>query len=117
MLRSAESPGSFAVNYAILGIAFVAEGISLIRAVRQTRAGPREAGLGFVEFVRTSREPATKVVVAEDTVAVVGLVVAFAGIALEQLTETIVSTPPRRSSWAASSPTLPTCSGGTSGIS
>jgi cation diffusion facilitator family transporter len=86
MLSTHERAGSFAVNYTILGVAFVAEGISLVRAVRQTRAGAQQAGLGFAEYVKTSKEPTTKTVVAEDTVAVLGVVVAFIGIALQQVT-------------------------------
>jgi divalent metal cation (Fe/Co/Zn/Cd) transporter len=57
-----------------------------VRAHRQTRRGARESGYGLVEFVRVSKEPTTKTVFSEDAVAVTGVVVAFVGLALQQLT-------------------------------
>ena len=77
---------SFGVAYAVLGFALVAEGISLARAVRQTRAEAREAGRPHLEFVRRSRDPTTKTVLFEDTAAVVGVVLALAGVAASQVT-------------------------------
>ena len=76
----------FVISYGVLVFALVAEGISLVRAVRQTRGQAREAGLGFVEFVRVSKEPAVKTVVSEDTAAVAGVLIAIAGVGLHQLT-------------------------------
>jgi cation diffusion facilitator family transporter len=78
--------GHFGLNYLILGLAAAAEGASLVRAYRQTRKGASEAGLPLREFVRQSTEPTTKTVLGEDTVAVIGVVAAFAGILLSQLT-------------------------------
>ena len=88
ILELVRSPGktSFALVYGTLGFAFVAEGISLIRAVRQTRAGAREAGKRWRTYVSESTEPTSKTVVAEDTVAVVGVVIAAAGVGLHQAT-------------------------------
>jgi cation diffusion facilitator family transporter len=74
------------INYVVLAIALASEGTSLARAYRQTRKAAREAGYGFVEFVRISKEPTTKLVFSEDAVAVTGILVAFAGVALQQLT-------------------------------
>jgi cation diffusion facilitator family transporter len=72
--------------FVVLGIALVSEGISFLRAYRQTRQGAREAGLGLVEFVRVSKEPTTKMVFSEDAIAVAGVLVAFVGLALQELT-------------------------------
>jgi cation diffusion facilitator family transporter len=72
--------------FVVLGIAFVSEGISFLRAFRQTRKGARESGLSLVEFVRLSKEPTTKMVFSEDAVAVAGLAVAFVGLSLQELT-------------------------------
>jgi cation diffusion facilitator family transporter len=83
------SPGherSFALVYGTLAFAFVAEGISLIRAVRQAGADARRVGKGWREYIRESTEPASKTVVAEDTVAVAGVLVAALGVGLHQLT-------------------------------
>jgi divalent metal cation (Fe/Co/Zn/Cd) transporter len=54
--------------------------------VRQTRAEAREAGRPHLEFVRRSRDPTTKTVLFEDTAAVVGVVLALAGVAASQVT-------------------------------
>jgi len=74
------------IDYVVLGIALVAEGTSLARAYRQTRDAAREAGYGLIAFVRISKEPTTKMVLSEDAVAVAGVVIAFAGVGLQQLT-------------------------------
>jgi len=77
---------SFGIAYAVLGFALVAEGISLARAVRQTRDEAREAERPHLEFVRRSRDPTTKTVLFEDTAAVVGVLFAIAGVAGSQVT-------------------------------
>lgn len=81
---------SFGLVYGTLAFAFVAEGISLIRAVRQTRGQARKAGKDWREYIRESTEPASKTVVAEDVVAVLGVLVAALGIGLRQLTGSVV---------------------------
>jgi cation diffusion facilitator family transporter len=86
MFGSHESAGSFWVSYLILGIAGISEGVSFARAFRQTRASAREADMGLLEFVRWSKEPTTKTVFSEDAAALAGLVIAFGGILLQQLT-------------------------------
>jgi cation diffusion facilitator family transporter len=70
----------------VLGIAFASETTSLARAWRQTRKAARESGYGLVEYVRISKEPTTKMVLSEDAVAVAGVVVAFAGLGLQEVT-------------------------------
>ena len=85
-LLSEPSEGSFWLNYATFAFAFVAETISLIRAVRQTRKAAEEKGQSFADYVRTSTEPTSKMVLGEDTAAVVGVVIAASGVALHQLT-------------------------------
>jgi cation diffusion facilitator family transporter len=81
-----ENESRYALVYGTLAFAFVAEGISLGRAVRQTRREAREAGKGWREFVRESTEPASKTVVGEDLVAVTGVVIAAVGVGLHQAT-------------------------------
>jgi cation diffusion facilitator family transporter len=77
---------NFTVAYAVLGFAFVAESISLVRALRQTRGEAEEAHRSHAEFLRRSRDPTTKTVVFEDSVAVIGVVFAIAGVAASQVT-------------------------------
>jgi cation diffusion facilitator family transporter len=82
--------GSFGIAYATLAFAFVAEGISLVRAVVQTRGESKRRRLSFFSHVRRTTEPTSKTVLYEDSVAVAGVVVAAAGIALHQLTGSVV---------------------------
>jgi cation diffusion facilitator family transporter len=76
----------FWLLYAVLGYALVAETTSWLRALRQTLPQARDRGLGLVRFSRQSSDPTTKTVLYEDTAAVLGVVIAFVGVALHQLT-------------------------------
>jgi cation diffusion facilitator family transporter len=86
ILSGGSEKESFGIAYAILGFSLVAEGISLARALHQTRGEAREADRGLLEFVRRSRDPTTKTVLFEDSVAVIGVVIALAGVAASQVT-------------------------------
>jgi cation diffusion facilitator family transporter len=81
-----ENVTSYALVYGTLAFAFLAEGASLVRAVRQTRGEAHEAGKGWREYVRESTEPTAKTVVGEDVVAVAGVVIAAVGVGLHQAT-------------------------------
>ena len=83
---SGSEKSSFPIAYAVLLIALAAEGVSLIRAVRQSRAQAREADLPYRAFIRQTRDPTTKTVVFEDTAAVVGVLIALAGVGLHEVT-------------------------------
>jgi cation diffusion facilitator family transporter len=80
-----ESEG-FLVAYVILGVALVAEGTSWARAFRQTRREARESDRPLLRHARQSRDPNLKMVLFEDTVALIGLVLATVGIALNEVT-------------------------------
>jgi cation diffusion facilitator family transporter len=79
------SEGSYAVAYGTLGFALVAEGTSLVRAVRQTRREARERQLSLRRYTQITTEPAAKTVLYEDTVAVLGVLVAAFGVGMHQL--------------------------------
>jgi cation diffusion facilitator family transporter len=81
-----EDAKGFVAAYVVLAISAVAEGTSWFRAYRQTRAQARGQGMGFREFVRESKDPTVKTVLLEDTGALTGIAIAFAGIGLSQLT-------------------------------
>jgi cation diffusion facilitator family transporter len=83
--RGGESEG-FLVAYVILGIAFVAEGTSWTRAFRQTRREARKSDRPLVRHARESRDPNLKMVLFEDTAALIGIALATAGIALNEVT-------------------------------
>jgi cation diffusion facilitator family transporter len=74
--------GSFGIVYAVLGFSLLADGASLVRAWRQTRREASERRQPYRSYVRASRDPTTKTVLFEDSAAVIGVVVAFAGVAM-----------------------------------
>ncbi|HEU4974860.1 MAG TPA: cation diffusion facilitator family transporter [Baekduia sp.] len=78
--------GGYGIAWAALAIAALTEGASWVRALRQTRAEAREAGRPLLRHVRATRDPSVKMVLFEDTAALVGIAFAAAGIALGQLT-------------------------------
>jgi cation diffusion facilitator family transporter len=80
-----ESEG-FLVAYVVLAISFAAEGTSWVRAFRQTRGEAREAGKPLSRYARESRDPNVKMVLFEDSAALIGIALATAGIALNELT-------------------------------
>jgi cation diffusion facilitator family transporter len=81
-----EPASDFAVAYVVLAVAFVLEGISFIQAFRQTRKAARELERRTLEQVLISSDPTLRAVFAEDAAALIGLVVAFAGVLLHQIT-------------------------------
>jgi cation diffusion facilitator family transporter len=83
---TAEKQGPFGIAYAVLAFAALAEGASLVRAYRQTRREAAESRQSHARYVRASRDPTTKTVLFEDSAAIVGVVLAFAGVALHQAT-------------------------------
>lgn len=66
----------------VLGVAFVAEGLSLVRALYQVR---RQGGVG-----NGLRDPALRTVVAEDGTAVLGVTLALTGMVLHLITGQVV---------------------------
>jgi cation diffusion facilitator family transporter len=86
LLHGAGEETKFGLTYAVLVIAFVLEGASLLRALRQTRSDAARARSAIPRYVRTSRDPTTKTVVFEDSAAVIGVVLALIGVGLHQLT-------------------------------
>jgi cation diffusion facilitator family transporter len=81
-----EAGGHYLLSYAVLVVAFVAEGASWLRAVHQLRREAQAAERSLVAHVRLSPDPTVKTVVSEDSAALVGVVLAAAGVALHQLT-------------------------------
>lgn len=66
----------------ILLVAIVLEGSSLLVALREVRTEAARRGLGFLETIRTHRDPTIFAVVYEETAALAGLAAALIGIAL-----------------------------------
>jgi cation diffusion facilitator family transporter len=86
-LRKGEGETSgFGVAYAVLALAALAEATSWLRALRQTRAEARKAGKPVLRYARESRDPNVKMVLFEDTVALIGVAIAALGITLNAIT-------------------------------
>jgi cation diffusion facilitator family transporter len=73
------------VNYVVIALALVFEGVGWCFAFRAFRAVKGEHG--YLEAVRRSKDPAVFTVLFEDTAALLGLLVALAGIALGEWLE------------------------------
>ena len=85
-LRNPEPATDYAIAYVVLAISFVLEGISFSQAFRQTR---RKAGWlrrGHLSYVLNTSNPTLRAVFFEDAAALIGLLIAFGGIALHQVT-------------------------------
>jgi cation diffusion facilitator family transporter len=78
--------GGAIVGFVVLAISFVLEFISWRQALSQTRAGAKEHGRPFLEYVRMTDDPTAKSVLFEDSAALVGLLLAAAGLGLHLLT-------------------------------
>lgn len=73
------------VNYIVLGLSFLFEGSSWLVALKEFR---REKGSqGWFQAVRRSKDPSVYTVLFEDSAALLGLIVAFAGILASGLLE------------------------------
>jgi cation diffusion facilitator family transporter len=74
------------VAYAVLGGSFLLEGFSWLQALRQARKEAVAHDQSFGAFLRTTDDPTVKTVFFEDSAALIGLVLALAGVGLHQLT-------------------------------
>jgi cation diffusion facilitator family transporter len=74
------------IAYAVLGVFFVLEGTSWLQAVRQLRNEARNDETTPLRWLRETDDPTVKTVFFEDSAALIGLLLAFAGVGLHQLT-------------------------------
>jgi cation diffusion facilitator family transporter len=72
--------------YVALGVAFVAEGTSFVRAYWQVRGEARRSNQEVLHHVESSPDITVKVALFEDSAAMVGLVFAALGVGLRQVT-------------------------------
>jgi cation diffusion facilitator family transporter len=84
--ESGASSSWFIGSYVVLGVAFVAEGVSFLRARWQIRRQARAARMPLRLFVWKSKDPTVKVVLLEDAAALIGITIAAIGLGLYQLT-------------------------------
>ncbi|HWC22444.1 MAG TPA: cation diffusion facilitator family transporter [Flexivirga sp.] len=81
-----EAAGDFLIGYIVLAIAFVLESISFLQSVRQARGEATHYDRDLLEHVLATSDPTLRAVFAEDAAALVGLVLAAAGLGLHQIT-------------------------------
>lgn len=85
-LASTADDTNFAIAYIVLGVSFVLEGFSFAQAFRQARQGGKRRGTSTGFYALTSSNATLRAVFAEDLAALIGLLIAFLGILLHQLT-------------------------------
>lgn len=87
-LQHPEAISNPLINYIVLGLAMVFEGFAWWFAFREFA---RQKGKwGYLEAIQRAKDPTIFVVLFEDSAAMLGLVVAFAGVALSQYTGILI---------------------------
>jgi cation diffusion facilitator family transporter len=85
-----EPASDFVVAYVVLGISAVLEGVSFLQANRQARGAAARRDRDLLEHILATSDPTVRAVFFEDAAALVGIVIAAAGIATHQLTGSAV---------------------------
>jgi cation diffusion facilitator family transporter len=85
-LLNPEPASNFGIAYAVLGVSAVLEGASLLQSLVQARRGATKVEREPLDYVVNGSDATLRGVVAEDSAAIVGLVIAFVGILLHQVT-------------------------------
>lgn len=85
-LLDPEPSGPPLINYIVLAVAFVLEGISFLQSLRQARKRADSYDRDVLDYVAGSSESTLRAVFAEDSAALVGIVLAAAGVLLHQVT-------------------------------
>jgi cation diffusion facilitator family transporter len=81
-----EPATDFLVGYVVLAVSFLLEGISLLRSVRQARPAAELMERDVIEQVMATSDPTLRAVFAEDSAALLGLVIAAVGLGLHEVT-------------------------------
>lgn len=81
-----EPATDFLVGYVVLAFSFLVEGISFLRSVRQARPAAELMERDVIEQVMATSDPTLRAVFAEDSAALLGLVIAAVGLGAHQLT-------------------------------
>jgi cation diffusion facilitator family transporter len=86
MLSASSEDTSYKWAYIVLGMAFLFEGTSFAQAFRQTHREAKRYDRELLDHALRTSDPTLRAVFAEDSAALVGLVIAGLGIFLHQLT-------------------------------
>jgi len=85
-LLDPEPATNYPIAYIVLAIAFVLEGVSFLQALRQTRRAAESLHRQPIWHILNTSNPTLRAVFFEDSAALVGLLIAGAGVGLHQLT-------------------------------
>ncbi|WP_051326165.1 cation diffusion facilitator family transporter [Glycomyces tenuis] len=83
---SEEAETGFLVSYIVLAIAFVLEGVSFLRTIRQLRSESSRWSTRPLRLLRVTPDTTLKAVFLEDSAALIGLLLAALGLALTEIT-------------------------------
>ena len=83
---SEEKMGSPLASWIVLAIAFAADGFSWLQSLNQARREARERKRSVTTHLIRTSDPLVRAIVVEDTAALVGIVIAAAGLALREIT-------------------------------
>jgi divalent metal cation (Fe/Co/Zn/Cd) transporter len=72
----------YLVGWIVLGVAFVADGASLLQSLRQARREAVLWGESTISFLRSTSDPTMRAIVVEDAAALAGLALAAGGLLL-----------------------------------
>jgi cation diffusion facilitator family transporter len=89
-LVHSEPAGDFLIGYIVLGVSFVLESISFLQSLRQAKPEARAMDRDLIEHVLATSDPTLRAVFAEDAAALIGLLIAAAGLSLHQITGSAV---------------------------
>ena len=84
-LRSEHTLESTLWAWIVLGVSFVADGISWVQALRQARQQARDYGVSVPRYLSVASDPVVRAVFVEDSAALIGLILAAAGLAVSQV--------------------------------
>jgi cation diffusion facilitator family transporter len=85
LLSSSEPEGSATWAFVVLGLSFLFEGGSFVKGLLQLRRNASSAGSPVLHHLRHDADPALRAVIWEDGAALVGLLVAGAGLAVDEI--------------------------------
>src|SRR3954469_9138390 len=90
LLHGADGGEDYRLAYLVLAVAFVLEGTSWLQSVRQLRRDATTFESEVLRYAFDTSDPTVRAVFAEDSAALIGIAVAFAGILLHELTGEVV---------------------------
>lgn len=90
LLHGADGAEDYRLAYVVLAVAFVLEGTSLLQATRQLRREADEFDSDVLDYAFRTSDPTVRAVFAEDSAALIGIVIAFGGLLGHQLTGAVV---------------------------